>query len=312
MKKIKATILGIAVATVAAVGVGCDSPTPTPEKPATTAPSTSDKEVKHISVDEDIAPNGVPYPKDWGIAGASTNHEGKGSGINVDYSLDDAWLAHTGGEPFILSDVLSDSDYTMGSTLRIIRDSNPDRSRFCSVGGAVLRGGNPYLMTAGHCASLLDGDLSEWKVFTGDGETYIGQFSEHIYDDISGSDYGFIPITMDMYQHATVMKGHESTPLYHGQVSDLEPGMTVCKIGGSTGEQCGPILNLSKFQFSANILNAQGDSGGVVYYEKDGQTRVIGNVSSVTDKDPADASGKRKAGSITYVSLITNYDIDTR
>ena len=49
-----------------------------------------------------------------------------------------------------------------------------------------------------------------------------------------------------------------------------------------------------------------------MYYEKDGQTRVIGNVSSVTDKDPADASGKRKAGSITYVSLITNYDIDTR
>lgn len=315
--KIKATILALIAAATMTTATACNSDTPAPVE----TPEASDVRLPRPgvltqetvagapseSMNQAIAPNGVSYPEGWGTTGAESNPEGRGSGIPVDNNLDEPWLAHTGGKPYILEERLKESGYDLGSSLRIIADDNLNASTFCSIGGVKLRNGQYSLMTAGHCMQNREGDISKYKIYNGDGSVYIGQFSNSEFDNDRTVDYARIPISTDMVPEVMRLKGHGNAQLTLGKVADLMPGMTICKIGGSTGETCGPVLNLSETGVTANLLSAAGDSGGVVYYMVGNTAHIIGMVSAVSDGNTQRVDGHYKTGSLTFVTLASNW-----
>ncbi|MFB7499947.1 S1 family peptidase [Streptomyces sp. NPDC056161] len=134
----------------------------------------------------------------------------------------------------------------------------------CSLGFNVVKGGQPYFLTAGHCTEA----ISTWSDSSG---TVIGENEQ---SSFPGNDYGLVKYTADV--------GHPSeVDLYDGSAQEITGaaeatvGMNVSRSGSTTQVHDGTVTGLNatvNYQegtvtglIQTDVCAEPGDSGGSLF-----------------------------------------------
>jgi streptogrisin D len=139
----------------------------------------------------------------------------------------------------------------------------------CSLGFNVVKGGEPYFITAGHCTE----SISTWSDSSGD---VIGQNEQSSFPD---NDYGLVKYTADVAHPSEVDLYDGSTQKITG-AAEATVGMKVTRSGSTTQVHSGTVTGLDATVNYGNgdIVNGliqtdvcaePGDSGGSLFSGSD-------------------------------------------
>lgn len=172
----------------------------------------------------------------------------------------------------------------------------------CSTAGMASKGGNYFILTAGHCfkgeTSSTGGDLiRQWS-------TNVGR--QHAIGIGAGLDVGLVRVTgtyLTGGRYATnKIKRWSSTDVFDGSFSNwttMYDGIDICKTGKTTNTTCGTVTNANttvKYEdyptFKVAKINGTnfskpGDSGGAAFFQSGNNLYLSGIVSgnsTVNDK----------------------------
>ncbi|MET8614116.1 S1 family peptidase [Streptomyces misionensis] len=137
----------------------------------------------------------------------------------------------------------------------------------CSLGFNVVKGGQPYFLTAGHCTA----SISTWSDADGN---EIGQNAE---SHFPGTDYGLVKYTSDAGHPSEVDLYNGSTQKITG-AAEATVGMKVTRSGSTTHVHDGTVTGLN-----ATVNYQEGTVGGLI------QTDVCA--------EPGDSGGSLFSGS---------------
>jgi len=140
----------------------------------------------------------------------------------------------------------------------------------CSLGFNVVKGGQPYFITAGHCTQA----ISTWSDSSGN---VIGQNEQ---SSFPGNDFGLVKYTADVdHPSAVDLYNGSSQPIT--QAGDATVGETVTRSGSTTQVHSGTVtglnatVNYSEGTVSGliqtDVCAEPGDSGGSLF---DGNTAI--------------------------------------
>lgn len=164
--------------------------------------------------------------------------------------------------------------------------------------------GEDTVLTAGHCmvsvqkqVTFPDGDMENIVPL---GEFIGGKSNDGSIDSGFSGDTDYAAISLDSSVNGTRLIGDEYRVVDMLGVDDLHPGMEVCKVGGRTGETCGPLIASNDTMARANIFTQPGDSGSPVFVKLGGSdVAAVGLVSS----SPNGANGE-DVGTVTDFALV--------
>ncbi|MEV6961634.1 S1 family peptidase [Streptomyces sp. NPDC051207] len=135
----------------------------------------------------------------------------------------------------------------------------------CSLGFNVVRGGEPYFLTAGHCTEA----VSTWSDASGTviGETEVSSFP--------GNDYGLVKYTADVPHPSEVNLYNGSSQAISG-AAEATVGMEVTRSGSTTQVRSGTVTGLDATVNYGNgdmvtgliqtdVCAEPGDSGGPLF-----------------------------------------------
>lgn len=171
-----------------------------------------------------------------------------GGALRVARAVAPPTLTSHGGEPFLDGGV----EYT-----------NLARGTICSTGFSLVTGGEPVVVTAGHCGDV--GDLTSHR------GTPVGQF---VASTFPGADAARIRVDNPFWQPRAAVWTYPGTVPVVG-VSDPPVGAVVCSSGRTTGVTCGLVMakNETVVFPQGQVRNLTrhtacvepGDSGGATY-----------------------------------------------
>ncbi|MEV5320070.1 S1 family peptidase [Streptomyces sp. NPDC052687] len=135
----------------------------------------------------------------------------------------------------------------------------------CSLGFNVVKGGEPYFLTAGHCTE----GISTWSDSSG---TVIGQ---NEVSSFPGDDYGLVKYTADV-EHPSEVNLYNGSAQQIGGAAEATVGMQVTRSGSTTQVHSGKVTGLDATVNYGNgdIVNGliqtdvcaePGDSGGALF-----------------------------------------------
>ncbi|RMB86581.1 S1 family peptidase [Streptomyces shenzhenensis] len=162
----------------------------------------------------------------------------------------------------------------------------------CSLGFNVVKGGEPYFLTAGHCTEA----ISTWSDSSG---TVIGQNDQ---SSFPGDDYGLVKYTADVDHPSEVDLYDGSAQQITGAV-EATVGMSVTRSGSTTQVHSGTVTGLNatvNYQegtvsglIRTDVCAEPGDSGGSLFSGSD----AIGLTSG--------GSGDCASGGVTFFQPVT-------
>lgn len=140
----------------------------------------------------------------------------------------------------------------------------------CSLGFNVVKGGQPYFITAGHCTQA----ISTWSDSDGN---VIGQNEQ---SSFPGNDFGLVKYTADV-DHPSAVDLYDGSSQPITQAGDATVGETVTRSGSTTQVHSGTVtglnatVNYSEGTVSGliqtDVCAEPGDSGGSLF---DGSTAI--------------------------------------
>lgn len=161
-------------------------------------------------------------------------------------------------------------------------------SFLCSSSFGAHRGGQRFVMTAGHCGS----NGSAWRIGSNTATPYFGTAGRRLF--VSGSTSDSLAITVANSKAGPADCVYESDALCRpviGSATYLVQGQQVCKSGRTTGVTCGAIRatdvsviyggeNVTiQHAVSACVNLDSGDSGAPVYVRPGGSAVAVGILS---------------------------------
>lgn len=159
-------------------------------------------------------------------------------------------------------------------------------------------------LTAGHCmvsatkeVEYPDGDLDNAVPM---GEFVGGKSSDGSVDSGFPGHTDYAVVSLDSSVEGTRLIGDQYRVTEVYGPNDLHPGMEVCKVGGRSGETCGPVIASNDTMARSNLYSHQGDSGAPVFVKLGGENvAAVGIVSSIPGTSSSDATP-----SITDLALV--------
>ncbi|MFD5032531.1 S1 family peptidase [Streptomyces sp. NPDC058220] len=136
----------------------------------------------------------------------------------------------------------------------------------CSLGFNVVKGGEPYFLTAGHCTEA----VQSWSDSQGGGEIGANEGSS-----FPGNDYGLVKYTADVAHPSEVDLYDGSTQAITG-AGDATVGQTVTRSGSTTQVHDGQVTGLNatvnygggdivEGLIQTTVCAEPGDSGGALF-----------------------------------------------
>ncbi|MFD3929050.1 S1 family peptidase [Streptomyces sp. NPDC058614] len=134
----------------------------------------------------------------------------------------------------------------------------------CSLGFNVVKGGEPYFITAGHCTEA----ISTWSA----GGTVIGENEQ---SSFPGNDYGLVKYTADV-DHPSEVDLYNGSAQAITQAGDPTVGQSVTRSGSTTQVHSGTVTGLDATVnygngdivnglIQTNVCAEPGDSGGSLF-----------------------------------------------
>ncbi|MEU6604554.1 S1 family peptidase [Streptomyces shenzhenensis] len=162
----------------------------------------------------------------------------------------------------------------------------------CSLGFNVVKGGEPYFLTAGHCTEA----ISTWSDSSG---TVIGQNEQ---SSFPGDDYGLVKYTADV-DHPSEVDLYDGSAQQITGAAEATVGMSVTRSGSTTQVHSGTVTGLNatvNYQegtvsglIRTDVCAEPGDSGGSLFSGSD----AIGLTSG--------GSGDCASGGVTFFQPVT-------
>ncbi|MFJ8601198.1 S1 family peptidase [Streptomyces shenzhenensis] len=162
----------------------------------------------------------------------------------------------------------------------------------CSLGFNVVKGGEPYFLTAGHCTEA----ISTWSDSSG---TVIGQNEQ---SSFPGDDYGLVKYTVDV-DHPSEVGLYDGSAQRITGAAEATVGMSVTRSGSTTQVHSGTVTGLNatvNYQegtvsglIRTDVCAEPGDSGGSLFSGSD----AIGLTSG--------GSGDCASGGVTFFQPVT-------
>ncbi|MFJ5839292.1 S1 family peptidase [Streptomyces shenzhenensis] len=162
----------------------------------------------------------------------------------------------------------------------------------CSLGFNVVKGGEPYFLTAGHCTEA----ISTWSDSSG---TVIGQNEQ---SSFPGDDYGLVKYTADV-DHPSEVDLYDGSAQRITGAAEATVGMSVTRSGSTTQVHSGTVTGLNatvNYQegtvsglIRTDVCAEPGDSGGSLFSGSD----AIGLASG--------GSGDCASGGVTFFQPVT-------
>ncbi|MEW2495732.1 S1 family peptidase [Streptomyces nodosus] len=161
----------------------------------------------------------------------------------------------------------------------------------CSLGFNVVKGGQPYFLTAGHCTEA----ISTWSA----GSTVIGQNEQ---SSFPGNDFGLVRYTASV-DHPSVVNLYNGSTQTITRAGDATVGERVTRSGSTSQVHSGTVTGLNATVnyaegtvsglIQTDVCAEPGDSGGSLF---DGDT-AIGLTSG--------GSGDCTSGGVTFFQPVT-------
>lgn len=135
----------------------------------------------------------------------------------------------------------------------------------CSLGFNVVKGGEPYFLTAGHCTEA----ISSWSDSQGGEEIGTNEGS-----DFPGNDYGLVKYTQDT-DHPSAVDLYNGSTQEISKAGDATVGQKVTRSGSTTQVHDGEVTGLNatvNYQegtveglIQTTVCAEPGDSGGALF-----------------------------------------------
>ncbi|MFF0222506.1 S1 family peptidase [Streptomyces sp. NPDC004629] len=162
----------------------------------------------------------------------------------------------------------------------------------CSLGFNVVKDGQPYFLTAGHCTEA----ISTWSDSSG---TVIGQNEQ---SSFPGNDYGLVKYTADV-DHPSEVDLYDGSAQQITGAAEATVGMSVTRSGSTTQVHSGTVTGLNatvNYQegtvsglIETDVCAEPGDSGGSLF----SGSSAIGLTSG--------GSGDCTSGGVTFFQPVT-------
>lgn len=162
----------------------------------------------------------------------------------------------------------------------------------CSLGFNVVKGGQPYFLTAGHCTEA----ISTWSDSSG---TVIGQNEQ---SSFPGNDYGLVKYTADA-DHPSEVDLYDGSAQQITGAAEATVGMSVTRSGSTTQVHSGTVTGLNatvNYQegtvsglIRTDVCAEPGDSGGSLF----SGSSAVGLTSG--------GSGDCTSGGVTFFQPVT-------
>ncbi|MFJ8791635.1 S1 family peptidase [Streptomyces sp. NPDC102462] len=162
----------------------------------------------------------------------------------------------------------------------------------CSLGFNVVKDGQPYFLTAGHCTEA----ISTWSDSSG---TVIGQNEQ---SSFPGNDYGLVKYTADV-DHPSEVDLYDGSAQQITGAAEATVGMSVTRSGSTTQVHSGTVTGLNatvNYQegtvsglIRTDVCAEPGDSGGSLF----SGSSAIGLTSG--------GSGDCTSGGVTFFQPVT-------
>lgn len=154
-----------------------------------------------------------------------------------------------------------------------------DENGSCTAGFAAQDDeGNFYLLTSGHCDS---GDGAEW---TDAQEDPLGEIAASEYDG-EGRDAALILLDPEVGPPSGAVAGRYPVRDVL-RAEEVLVGMSLCKIGATTGETCGPVTAVDGNVVEAGVFSLTGDSGSPGFVKNpDGTVSAVGLLAGSPEDD---------------------------
>ena len=195
---------------------------------------------------------------------------------------------------------------TPGQTLRMTQPGGFQGS--CSLGAVADRGGEPVLVTAGHCGPA---GTKYSEVVPPSGAT--ASIGQAVASTNPGQENRGTTTTMDASIVGTSAKSGGFDPRIGGRytvtgVADPSTITTrdeICNYSAKTGETCGKALAASEYFIRAGTYSAKGDSGSPAYIKTGERTALLVGFLSSSPKGSDNVTDY----SLAY-PIFKKYDLD--